>query len=152
MCENNVQIIVTYKILRMTANNESIDPNSLRRHIYFCLLVERNKHWVSGWYLIVLYFWPHHYGTATHPESCKRTYVGHALYQNIIEYKKYRKHRVVNSCAMESVWLTRHKVKSCDQNAGHGVYNLLFCIVCPAPQVNRNQCGAWVSLGLSIHC
>ena len=95
----------------VTANNKLIDPNSLRRHIDFCLLqvVERDKHWVSRWYLTVLYFCPHHYGTARHPQSCEITYVGHAIYQNTIEYKKYRKHRVMNSCAMESVWLTRHK-------------------------------------------
>ena len=30
--------------LQRPANNESIDPNSLRCHIDFCLLVERDKH------------------------------------------------------------------------------------------------------------
>ena len=33
-----------YMLFLATANNESIDPNSLRRHIDFCLLVERDKH------------------------------------------------------------------------------------------------------------
>ena len=38
---NNARVPRPY--VHLTANNETIDPNSLRRHINFCLVLERDK-------------------------------------------------------------------------------------------------------------
>ena len=131
-----------------TANNESIDPNSLRCHINFCLLVEWDKHWVSRWYCTSVLI-------TMAQQDIPRAVKEHML---VMQYTRIK----LSTKNTENIgwWIAVHgkcltdsaQVKSCDQTAGRGVYNLLFCIVCPAPKLNRNQCGAWVSLGLSIRC
>ena len=123
-----------------TAKNETIDPNS-RATIKFCLLLEWDKQWVSRMLdavPYVLYFCPHHYGTLMHSQSCERTYLVMQLYQNKIEHKNTEKCRVMSSYAMEGVGLTAGTIEVMWPKL---VHSAAYCVVCPAPKVNKN--GVW---------